>query len=66
MLTNREYVNVFTAHMAKLLLAKGFTIADLKKDKYDADGKTTIFVFRNENGLEEEIQRLIKELKKII
>lgn len=61
MLTNREYVNVFTASMAKVLLAKGYTIADLKKDRNDVDGKTTIFVFKNEKGLEREIQRLINK-----
>lgn len=59
MLTNREYVNVFTASMAKVLLAKGYTIADLKKDKKDIDGKRSIFVFKNEGRLEEEIQKLI-------
>ena len=59
MLTNREYVNVFTASMAKVLLAKGYTIADLKKDKKDIDGKRSIFVFKNETGLEREIKKLI-------
>lgn len=64
MLTNREYVNVFTASMAKVLLAKGYTIADLKKDKNDVNGKTTIFVFKNEVGLEREIKRIVDLRKK--
>ena len=30
---------------------------DLKKDKYDEDGKRTVFVFKNDDGLEEIIKR---------
>ena len=57
----RDFVNVFTASMAKKLLAKGYTIADLKKDKSDPDGKRSIFVFKNATGLEEAIKEIVKE-----
>ena len=56
----REYVNVFTAAMAKQLLYKGYTIADLKKDHSDPDGKRSIFVFKNAPGLEADVMKLIK------
>lgn len=53
----RKTVNVFTAACAKELLKLGYQIIDLKKDKYDEDGKRTVFVFKNEDGLEEIIKR---------
>lgn len=56
----REFVNVFTAAMAKQLLRKGYVIADLKKDNSDPDGKRSIFVFKNTSGLEEDVNKLIK------
>ena len=59
----REYVNVFTAVVAKELLKKGYHIADLKQDKYDPSGKRSIFVFRNADGLEEEIGRVIMKIR---
>ena len=57
----RDFVNVFTASMAKKLLEKGYKIVDLKQDKQDPDGKRSIFVFKNENGLEEAVKELIKK-----
>ena len=59
----KNFVNVFTASMAKKLLSKGYVIADLKQDKCDPEGKRSIFVFKNKEGLEEEIQAIIKKEK---
>lgn len=53
-----DRIVVFTAKMAKKLLAMGYTIVDIKQDKYDEDGKRSIFFFKNENDLESAIQSL--------
>lgn len=55
----KDFMNVFTASMAKELLKRGYTISDLKKDKYDSEGKRSIFVFKNEMGLEETVKELV-------
>ena len=60
----KDFVNVFTASMAKKLLEKGYTIADLKQDKQDPDGKRSIFIFKNEEGLEETIRTMVKDRNK--
>lgn len=52
---------VFTADMARQLLRKGFTIVDIKPDKLDSTGKRSIFVFRNDDGLQESIAELVKK-----
>lgn len=57
----KKDVIVFNADIAKKLLRKRYCIVDLKKDKQDPDGKKTIFVFRNDDGLEEEIKKLVNE-----
>lgn len=54
-------VNVFTASLAKKLLKKGYTVTDIKQDKQDPDGKRSIFIFKNEEGLEEEIRKNINK-----
>ena len=53
----KSFVSVFTASVARKLLAHGYSIVDIKPDRNDPDGKRSIFVFKNEAGLEE----LIKE-----
>lgn len=53
-----DRIVVFTAKMAKKLLRMGYTIVDIKQDKYDKDGKRSIFFFKNENDLESAIQSL--------
>lgn len=47
----KEFITVFTAQKARQLLKKGFTIVDIKPDKTDVDGKKSIFIFKNEEGL---------------
>lgn len=53
----KSFVSVFTASVARKLLAHGYSIVDIKPDRNDPDGKRSVFVFKNEAGLEE----LIKE-----
>lgn len=52
----KNTVVVYTAVCAKEMLKLGYTIIDLMKDKNDEDGKRTVFVFKNEKGLEEAIR----------
>ena len=46
-----QNVMVFTGQMARQLLREGFTIVDIKPDKLDSDGKRSVFIFRNDEGL---------------
>jgi hypothetical protein len=57
----KDGTKVFTASLAKKLLAKGYVVVDIKQDKQDPDGKRSIFIFKNEEGLEEEIKKNIKK-----
>jgi len=47
---------IFTGKMARALLRKGFQIVDVKPNKDFPE--RTVFVFRNDIGLKEEIQKL--------
>lgn len=58
-MSKRSTVLVYYAAMAKQLLKLGYQIVDLKKDKFDKDGKKTVFVFKNENNLEDVIGKMI-------
>ena len=57
---DKKYINVFTAQTAKKLLQQGYTICDLKPDREDPDRKRTIFVFKNEDGILDEIRKMRK------
>lgn len=57
----KENLMVFTGQMARQLLRQGYTIVDVKPDKLDADGKRSVFVFKNEPGLQEAIVQLVKQ-----
>lgn len=52
----KETIVIFTANTARRLLKDGFTITDIKPDKTDPDGKRSVFVFKNEDGLLEKIK----------
>lgn len=54
----KEYVTVFTAELARKLLKKGYSLADIKPDKLDIDGKRSLFIFQNSNGIQDEIYEL--------
>ena len=53
----KKSITIFTASKARELLKDGrFTLIDIKPDKTDPDGKRSVFVFKNENGLLEKIK----------
>ena len=54
-MTIRTSKIVYDARIARELLRLGYTIIDIKPDKYDKDKKRTIFVFNNDEGLEKDI-----------
>lgn len=54
-MTLRTSKIVYDARIARELLRLGYTIIDIKPDKYDKDKKRTIFVFNNDEGLEKNI-----------
>jgi len=55
----KKYVTIFTAGMARQLLKKGYTIADIKPHRENEDA--SIFVFFNEEGLMQEVYKLRNE-----
>lgn len=58
MITNTTLV--FSADVARKLLKAGYQIVDIRPDKMDSDNKRSIFVFRNDSGLDEFIQKLVQ------
>ena len=52
----KKAITIFTASKARELLKNGFTLIDIKPDKFDEDGKRSVFVFKNEDGLLEKIK----------
>ena len=56
----KEYITVFTGQLARQLLRKGYSIADIKPDKQDPDGKKSLFIFKNSDGLEEAINESLR------
>ena len=51
----KEVITVFTAKKARKLLKEGYQIVDIKPDRLDPSHKRTLFLFKNEDGLIEEI-----------
>lgn len=56
MMEQRTSILVFTAKLAKQLLKLGYTVIDIKPHRDNKE--RTIFVFKNENGLESKIKEL--------
>lgn len=52
----KKAITIFTANVARKLIKDGFKLCDIKPDKTDMDGKRTVFVFVNENGIMEKIK----------
>lgn len=52
----KNTIVIFTAKLARSLLKDGFTIVDIKPDRTDKDSKRSVFVFRNENHIEDKIK----------
>lgn len=55
-LVERKTIVVFTAKLARYLLKNGFIIVDIKPDKTDPDNKRSVFIFKNENYIENKIK----------
>lgn len=52
----KDTVIIFTAKKARALLKMGcYTLVDIKPDKTDVDHKRSVFVFKNDNGILENI-----------
>lgn len=51
----KETIVIFTAKKARALLKMGYTLVDIKPDKTDPDGKRSVFIFKNENRILENI-----------
>ena len=49
----KEFISIFKPKIARHLLRKGYQIVDIKASKDNCD--RTVFVFKNENGLMEEV-----------
>ena len=47
----KDTVIIFTAKKSRALLKMGYTLVDIKPDKTDPDGKRSVFVFKNEDGI---------------
>lgn len=54
----REYITIFTAKLARELLHRGYQIVDLKPDKRDLSGTTTLYIFKNEGNFESDVYTL--------
>ena len=52
----KKAIIIFTASKARELLKEGFVLIDIKPDKTDPDGKRSVFVFKNEEGILEKIK----------
>ena len=52
----KKAITIFTASKARELLKDGCTISEIKPDKTELDGKRSVFVFKNEEGLLEKIK----------
>lgn len=54
--TKRDAILVYTGQLARRLLKEGYKIIDIKADRNNKE--RTIFIFKNENGLEAKIREL--------
>ena len=50
-------VIIFSAKTARKLLKDGYNIVDIKPDKTDLEGKRSVFVFRNDNGIIDKMKK---------
>lgn len=50
-------VVICSARMARKLLKDGYSIVDIKPDKTDLEGKRSVFVFKNDNGIRDKMKK---------
>ena len=66
-ISDKNTIVIFTAKLARNLLKNGFTIVDIKPDRdipldivyednTDEDNKRSVFIFKNENHIEDKIK----------
>ena len=51
----KDTIVIFTAKKARALLKNGYTLVDIKPDKTDPDGKRSVFIFKYEDEILENI-----------
>lgn len=51
----KNTIVIFSAKKARKLIRDGFALVDIKPDKTDPDKKRSVFVFRNETKLIEQL-----------
>ena len=56
---DKEYISIFKPQRVRKLLKKGFNIYDIKADKNNLN--KTIFIFKNSEELQKELETLIKQ-----
>ena len=56
---DKDYISIFKPQRVRKLLKKGFNIYDIKADKNNLD--RTIFIFKNSEELQKELETLIKQ-----
>ena len=49
-------VVICSAKMARKLLKDGYSIVDIKPDKTALEGKRSVFVFKNDNGIRDKMR----------
>ena len=49
-------VVICSAKMARKFLKDGYSIVDIKPDKTDLEGKRSVFVFKNDNGIRDKMR----------
>lgn len=54
---------VFTPDLARKLLRKGYTICDIKPDRLDLDHKRSIFIFKDAEGIRDDLRSLVGDRK---
>lgn len=55
----KKAIVVFSGHVARSLLKKGYTIIDIKPDKRNP--LKSVFVFKNEGNFSKDLSELIKK-----
>lgn len=58
----KEAVSIFKAYVARQLLKQGYQIIDIKPNNENSE--RSVFVFKNDDGLMEEVNRISVAQKK--
>lgn len=58
----KEVISVFTSSVARQLLHLGYVIVDIKPNRR-CEEEQTIYLFKNQDGLIDDITKLVREKK---